>query len=139
MFRMLGLIPGLLFPALVYALFTMSSGGADVSAKLAHEVFSIALPSGVNWQLTTGHLFVIFAVVALFFELLKSTNPSNLAVVENGVSLIVLLVFLLLFVLVRNFGTTEFFLMVFMAGLDTLVGFVVLVSTSRRTIDVEPH
>ena len=136
MFRVFNLVPGIVYVAVIYAIASASFGGS-ASEQMAHVLFSIMLPSGAVWQLTIGHIFILLGGLGLFFELLKSTNPTNLAIAENGVSAVAMLVFLLLFVLVPAFGTSEFFYLTFLQLLDTFVGFIVLVSTARRTIDHE--
>lgn len=133
----LKLIPGPLYVAVIYAAFSIIVGGQNVPAQLSKELFAVALPSGALWQLTLGNLFIVLSVVSLFFELLKSTNPTDSAIAGNSVSIICLVVFLLLFALLPGFGTTEFFLLTFMTALDVVVGLIVLVSTARRTIDHE--
>jgi hypothetical protein len=136
MLRIFEFVPGLIYVAIIYGITTLAMGGS-ATEQMAHVLISITLPSGADWQLTTGHIFILLAALGLFFELLKSTNPTDTAIAENGISAVSLLFFLLLFVLVRAFGTTEFFFIVFMQVLDTIVGLVVLVSTARRTIDHE--
>jgi hypothetical protein len=134
--RLFFFVPLLVIAAAIYGAFAISAGD-NVSQELSNEIISLTLPSGAAWQLTLGHVFIILGVVCLFLELLKSTNPTDSAIAEISISGVCSLIFLLLFVLARPFGTSEFFLITVMAFLDFLVGCFVLVSTARRTIDHE--
>jgi hypothetical protein len=136
MLRGLLLIPSLVYAALIYAAVVVPIG-AHAPEQLATELYSLALPSGAVWHLTYGHLIVIISIVCLFFELLKPSNPTDSAIFVNSVTAIAALIFLLLFVLVPSFGTSEFFLIALMAFLDFIDGGVELVSVARRTIDRE--
>jgi hypothetical protein len=127
--------PLLLIPAIIYALFAIPAGAAGMHAGLAEQAFAIAMPSGTEWIVTRGHLITILATVCLFFEVLKSTRPSTQAIIENSASVGVFVVCLIAFLLAPGFGSTEFFLIVLMCVLDFLAGFVVMISTARRTVD----
>ena len=135
MLRALWYVPGLVY-AVIYAVLALTAGG-HVSATLAEQLFAVSLPSGTVWQVTFSHLFVVVAFIFLFFELLRSTAPTHTAVLENGVAAVSALVFLLLFILVPDFGTTEFLLATIMALLDFLAGAQTLISQAKPKAEHE--
>jgi hypothetical protein len=82
---------------------------------------------------------IVFAVICLFVEILKSTKPSNAAMVDNALSVGTFVICLIFFILVPGFATTEFFIIMIMALLDFLAGMVVMVSTAQRTVAYDPR
>jgi hypothetical protein len=134
----LGIFPLLAVPAVLYALFAFPAGQGTAEG-LAGHAFGITMASGATWNLTWGGLLIVFAVICLFVEILKSTKPSNAAMVDNALSVGTFVICLILFILVPGFATTEFFIIMIMALLDFLAGMVVMVSTAQRTVAYDPR
>jgi hypothetical protein len=132
---MLRAIPLLAIPAVVYAMIAMTAGSAAIVTTMASPAFSMTLASGAEWVITRGHLVTLLGIVCLFFEILKSTRPTANAMIDNSLSVLVFVSCLVAFLLAPGFGTTEFFLIILMSLLDFLAGFIVMVSTARRTVD----
>lgn len=134
-----GVFPLLAVPAIFYALFAFAVGNEGMTNGLASQAFAMTMASGGLWKLTWGGLLVTFAVLCLFVEILKSTKPSNAAMVDNGLSVGTFIVCLILFILAPGFATTEFFIILLMSLLDFLAGMVVMVSTAQRTVAYDPR
>ena len=132
---MLRIFPLLAVPVIVYALFAFPAGAEGMRQGLAMPAFAVPLASGSPCVVTRGHLLTILSIVCLFFEVLKSTRPSGAAMIDNALAVGVFVVALVLFLLVPGFGTTEFFLIVLMCVMVFMAGFVVMITTSRRTVD----
>lgn len=132
----LGFIPFTIFPVIIYALFAFPQG-AGITEGLAARAFGMPMASGQEWVLTWGGLLLLFAVVCLFVDLIKSTRPTRQAMLENGLSVGAFIVCFLLFLLVKGFATTEFFLLMTMALLDFIAGSVILVSTAQRSVQFD--
>ncbi|MDX2234648.1 MAG: hypothetical protein NW200_09125 [Hyphomonadaceae bacterium] len=128
--------PLLIVPALLYALIAIPSGD-NASAAMASEAFTMPLPSAAAWTVTWGHLIVILSVVILFLEILKSTTPSAAQMLDNGLAVGVFIVTFILWLLVRPFGTSEFFVIVLMSLLDFLAGSVIMTRISQRTVQYD--
>ena len=129
------LFPLLIIPTAIYAI--VGAAGGDVPATMAGAVFSVTLPSGAYLTVTTGYLLVMFAAAIFFVELLKSTRPTNIALIETGLSFGVYTIGLILFLLVPLFGTIEFFLINNMMLLDFLAGAIVMTFVARRDISYQ--
>lgn len=127
--------PLLALPALAYALLA-AWRGPEVNAYLAEPVFTIAMAGGGQWLFTNGHLYVIFSVLCLFFEIIKSVRPTTSALIDNSLSVGLFILLLVLFILVPGFGTTEFFLITLMTVLDFMAGAIVMVNSARRDVDL---
>jgi hypothetical protein len=133
MLRILGAIPLLTVPALIYAVFAFPSG-LTMTEGLSREAFSITMPSEMPWVFTWGGVFLLFSIVTLFIEVMKSTRATASAMIDNGLSIALFIVCFMLFLLVPGFATTEFFLITAMIVLDFVAGFVIMVNTAQRTV-----
>jgi hypothetical protein len=136
---MLIALPLLLIPVVIYnliVLFGMTGGTAAVSpdATLREPMFSIPMASGANWEV--GDALLLFALVLLFFELLKSTSSQRVAIVNHALSLILFVVCLVEFLLIRGFATSTFFLITTMVLLDVLAGFIVTIISARKDFQI---
>lgn len=127
-------IPLLILPAIVYALIALPAG-PSVDAAFASRLFSITMISGGVWTMTAGHLVTILAVFCLFIEIVKSTSPTRLNMVENALAVVLFVLMLIAFLLFAPFATSEFFLLLLMVALDFMAGAVVMTMTSRRTVE----
>lgn len=127
----------------VYAVFVFAGGailGADFTsmwAFLGQPLVTIDLPSGDGWLLTVGDVFVVGGLLALALESVKSTSTTGFSIGNHGLSMLVFVVAVVLFLVVQGFGTTTFFLLTAMAFVDGLVGMIVSIVTARRDFGVD--
>lgn len=128
--------PLLIIPALLYALIAIPSGDR-VAETMAAQAFAMPLASGALWSVTWGQLIVMLSVIILFLEILKSTTPTAAQMLDNGLAVAVFIVCFILWLLVRPFGTSEFFIIVLMALLDFLAGSVIMTRVSQRTVQYD--
>lgn len=125
----------------VYAIFLY--GGATFGSEkfvmgemLRGALLTITLPSTDPWVMTNGDLFVIVGLFMLGIEGLKSTSTGKTSMINHMLSMLVFVAGVLLFLLVKGFGTTPFFLLVAMALIDTLVGMLTSIVAARRDFGV---
>lgn len=88
----------------------------------------------VHWLLSSGDLLLVFAIVMLFAELLKSTTARSSSIVNHSLSLLLFVVGLIEFLLFGSFATSTFFLILMMTLLDALAGFILTIASSRRDV-----
>jgi uncharacterized membrane protein YqaE (UPF0057 family) len=138
MLRILGAIPLLVVPALIYALFAFPSG-MQMTAGLAEHAFTFTMPSGMPWVFTWGGVFLMFTIVCLFIEVLKSTRATASAMVDNGLSIALFIACFLAFLLAPGFATTDFFLIMMMTLLDFVAGSIIMINTAQRTVQFDGH
>ena len=149
---MLNTFPLLAIPVVVYNIVAwggqMFGGVQDFYERLNSIVLSVPMVGQipvtdadgvvalerVQWVLTAGDLILVLALVLLFMELLKSTSSGSHAIINHALSLIVFIVCLIEFLLFAPFATSVFFLIMIMALLDVLAGFIVTVVTARRDV-----
>lgn len=125
-------VPLFLVMLIVYYIMTLS--GVDFNA--ADKLFEISLPSGAKWALTSSNLFILFCVIVLFIEIIKSTRTGAGAIAENSLSILVFIVCLMLFMLYQPAGTSVFLIMTLMSLLDSIAGFTITVIASRRDLNL---
>ncbi|KCZ50805.1 hypothetical protein [Hyphomonas pacifica] len=151
--RMLfGIFPLLVIPVALYNLLALGFGGPMETANEFGEIVRsetapilellngkfVGLPmiSGVDWILTKGDAILLLAVVFLFLEILKSTSTGTSTIMNHAVSMILFIVCLIQFLLLPNFATSTFFILMSMTLLDVLAGVVVTIVSARRDFGV---
>ena len=119
MLRALWYAPGLAYAA-IYAVFALVASG-HVSEQLATDLFDLPLTSGTTWHVTYSHIFVVLSLICLAYELLR-TGPMTSTLLEHAIAALSCVAFLALFILAKDFGTTEFLLATVISALDFLAG-----------------
>jgi hypothetical protein len=126
----LAAVPLLAFVVIAYVAF--ASAGADFTLTR----FTVPMPSGAAWTISLGDMMLAFALVVLFFEILKSTRTGGNSVVDHALSLIVFVVCLILFLIWPLATTSLFFLITLITLLDVMAGFSVTIRAARRDYSV---
>jgi hypothetical protein len=94
------------------------------------------LPSGADFFLTFGDVFIIFGLVALFFEVIKSARLGPGTIVDHMLSTATFIIALIVFLLVQAFGTPAFLMLTLMSLVDVVAGFTVSIFSARRDFTV---
>ena len=138
--RVFTVFPLMIIPVVIYNVLAL--GGATLSTieamrlRLDTDVFAVSMTSGVTWHITPGHALISGALLMLFFELIKSTGTGRAAVMNHAFSLVLFIVCLVEFLLLPAFATSVFFLIMIMALLDVMAGFMVTIAAARRDFAV---
>jgi predicted neutral ceramidase superfamily lipid hydrolase len=134
--------PLLVFPVLIYTFVASFAGKPDaVSAtpmtdSLSAAIFRMPMISGEKWVFDRGDSILFFALIMLFVEIIKSTNTRALSMINHGLSMGIFVVSLIAFLLIRNFATSVFFMLLVMMLLDVVAGFMVSIVSARRDFGV---
>ncbi|MEE2566347.1 hypothetical protein [Hyphobacterium marinum] len=126
------IFPKMVIPIIIYAIIAFIGGADTMRATL----FEVPMVSNVNWALTTGDLLLVLGLVFLFIEMVKSAGSGTSTIVNHGLSMVVFVIALALFLLVGQFATSTFFVLMFMTLTDTVAGFVVTIVAARRDLAV---
>ena len=129
---MLG-FPLLLVPFAIYNIIAFLMPGVSWTSALS----SVQMMSGADWTMSAGDMLIVLAIVLLFGELMKSTRIGVRSVVDHGLSLILFLAMLVEFILVKQAGTSTFFLLLVISFVDVLGGFAVTLRSAQRDLTVE--
>ena len=127
-------VPLMLVPLIVYnaIAFALSDFSWDA------PVLSLPMISGATWQMTGGDLFVAFAVIVLFIEMLKATRTGSGAIIDHILSTLVLIVCIVEFLVVPRAATSTFFLLLLVVLVDVIAGFSITIRSARRDFSVGP-
>lgn len=123
-------------PVQPQATLTCPSEPRGMEAFLNGKLFSIPMVSKDHWTITWHDVFLLIGLIALFQETLRSTGTGDVTVVNHILSMAVFVICIIEFLIVRGFATSTFFLLMVMALIDVIAGFVISLKSARRDIGV---
>ncbi len=126
-FGMLRLMPLMAVPLAIFVLFATAQQGWT-----AGIAFAPAMMSGVLWQVTYGDIFVFGSLIVLFVEIVNSVNTDSRSIINHGLSALVVLVCIVLFVTTAAFTNSTFFMLITMMLIDVIAGFAITIVAARR-------
>jgi hypothetical protein len=100
-------------------------------------VATVHMMSGEDWVVTWEDMLLAFAILLLAIEIMKSTRMGMRSIVDHVLAMALFIAMLVEFLLVRQAGTSTFFLLMMIGLVDVLVGFIVSIRSSRRQVEVE--
>ncbi len=125
------------FPLLVFALMAFNLVFWSGSVALEDEVFRAVMSSGALLVLTVADLLLLFSLLLLFLEMLKSAGSSNATIADHILSTGVFILALVEFLLVPQAGNASFLMLVVICFMDVVAGYAVSIRTARRDISMK--
>ena len=125
--------PLLLVPFAVYNMIAFLTPGVSWTAP----VTTVHMMSGQDWVLTWEDLLIAFAIFLLWIEIIKSTRMGTRSVMDHILAMALFIGMLVEFLLVARAGTSTFFLLMAIALVDVLAGFIVGMRSAQRQIEFE--
>ena len=125
--------PLLLIPFAIYNMMAFLTPGVAWTAPVA----TVHMMSGEDWVLTWEDLLLVFAIFLLWIEIIKSTRIGMRSIMDHVLAMALFIAMLVEFLLVRQAGTSTFFLLMIIALVDVLAGFIVSIRSSQRRLEVE--
>ena len=107
-----------------------------MQAFLDKKIFSIPMVSKDEWTVRWHDIFLIVGLIFLFQETIRSTGTGNTTVVNHILSMGVFVICIIEFLILRGFATSTFFLLMLMALIDVIGGFVISLKSARRDIGI---
>ena len=98
------------------------------------ESVTMHMMSGDQWKISGGHLFIGLSFALLFIELLRATRNSGASIMNHALSVLVFIAAILMFITVKGYGNSIFFLFTAMTFLDFMAGFIITTAAGRRDI-----
>ncbi len=134
-FKIATLVPLFVFVILLYVIMALllPEGALELGAE---ALFTMELPSGSLWKPSWSGIFIMFGVVMLYFEVIKSTKTNTLASVEHVFSIGVFILALMLFILYKPTGTSTFLIITLMSLLDVVAGLSISIAAARRDFNM---
>lgn len=102
-------------------------------------VTTVHMMSGTDWVLTWEDILIAFAIFLLWVEIIKSSRIGTRGVMDHILAMVLFIGMLVEFLLVKQAGTSTFFLLTTIALVDVLAGFIVGMRSGTRQIEVEPQ
>jgi hypothetical protein len=127
--------PLLIIPFAIYNIVAFILSMPD--AIWTTEAVSVPMTSGQIWKLTWEDIIIAGSIVLLWIEVIKSTRIGVRAIVDHVLSMLLFVAMLIEFLLVKAAGTSTFFLMLVIAMVDVLAGFIISIRSSQRQVEVE--
>ena len=125
--------PLLLLPFAIYNMIAFLTPGVSWTAP----VTTVHMMSGQDWVLTWEDTFLAVSIFLLWIEIIKSTRIGMRSVIDHILAMALFVAMLVEFLLVKNAGTSTFFLLMIITLVDVLAGFIVSMRSSQRQIEVE--
>ena len=126
--------PLLLIPFAIYNMIAFLTPGVSWTSP----VTTVHMMSGVDWVLTWQDIFLAFSIFLLWVELIKSTRVGMRSAMDHVLSMALFIAMLVEFLLVQRAATSTFFLLMAIALVDVLAGFIVGMRSATRQIEVAP-
>jgi len=98
---------------------------------------TVHMMSGQDWVLTWEDIFIALSIVLLWIEIIKSTRFGRRSVMDHILAMVLFIGMLVEFLLVKQAATSTFFLLMTIALVDVLAGFIVGMRSSQRQIEVD--
>jgi hypothetical protein len=132
-------IPLTILPLVLYLVvaFTFSGAGVGQPEVWDRSFLTLHMMSGGVFTLLYEHLLLFIGLICLFFEIWKSTRQTSQEMAEQVLSMLVFIVYLVLFITVSRCAHAVFFLLMLIALIDVVGGFLVSMRTARRSLAVE--
>src|SRR5580692_7693969 len=125
--------PLLLIPFAIYNMIAFLTPGVGWTAT----VTTVHMMSGQDWTLTWEDLLIGCSIFLLWIEILKSTRMGMRSVMDHLLAMALFIGMLVEFLLVKQAGTSTFFLLMIIALVDVLAGFIIGMRSGRRQVEVE--
>ncbi|MFZ0422722.1 MAG: hypothetical protein WAL80_07575 [Xanthobacteraceae bacterium] len=125
--------PLLLVPFAVYNMIAFLTPGVSWTAP----VTTVHMMSGQDWILTWEDLLIAFSIFLLWIEIIKSTRMGTRSVMDHILAMALFIGMLVEFLLVARAGTSTFFLLMAIALVDVLAGFIVGIRSAQRQVEFE--
>jgi hypothetical protein len=123
------LLPMLYFNFMVIAVYGMDA--VKVNAWLASSAFEITMFSGAIWSMTQADVIIAAGMGLLFIEVLKSIGSPMLSLVNHGIAVMTLLIYVVQFISFPAFTVSTFFLLGLMQLIDVIAGYTITIVASR--------
>ncbi|HTV68267.1 MAG TPA: hypothetical protein VMF90_06990 [Rhizobiaceae bacterium] len=133
---MLGAVPLLIIPFILYNLGLTGVFGGDPGDVWATQLLSVQMMSGGVWTMTLGDVLIVIALILFFVEIVKATRTSNTSVVDHLLSTFVFVAFLVEFLLVQGAAHSVFFTLMVISLIDLLAGFSVSIKSAGRDVNL---
>ena len=130
------IIPLTLIPLAVYNVIAFGLIGEIPGEVWVQPVFTIELPSNARWTMILGDLMITVGIVFLFAELWKATRIGRFSALDHVLSTLVFVAYLVEFLIVRQAAHSVFFILMVIAFVDAIAGYLISLGAARRDVSI---
>ena len=125
--------PLLLIPFAIYNMIAFLLAGVSWTSP----VTTVHMMSGQDWVLTWEDVLLALSILLLWIEIIKSTRLGMRSVMDHILAMALFIAMLVEFLLVQQAGTSTFFLLMMIALVDVLSGFIIGMRSGRRQVEID--
>jgi hypothetical protein len=125
--------PLLLIPFAIYNMIAFLMPGVGWTAP----VTTVHMMSGQDWVLTWEDMLLAFSILLLWVEIIKSTRVGMRSIMDHLLAMALFVAMLVEFLLVQRAGTSTFFLLMMIALVDVLAGFIIGIRGAQHQVEIE--
>jgi hypothetical protein len=125
--------PLLLVPFAIYNMIAFLMAGVSWTSP----VTTVHMMSGQDWVLTWEDVLLAISILLLWIEIIKSTRLGMRSVMDHILAMALFIAMLVEFLLVQQAGTSTFFLLMMIALVDVLSGFIIGMRSGRRQVEID--
>lgn len=125
------------FPLLIVPLAIYNIMAFLIPTPWDSRITTVSMMSGAEWTITIGDVLIVFALVLLFFEIVKATRHTSRSLIDHMLSTLVFIGALVEFLLVRQAGTSLFAILIVICLVDVVGGYSVSIRSATRDYTVE--
>ncbi|MDO6964924.1 hypothetical protein [Rhizobium alvei] len=129
-------IPLMIVPFVLYNLAMFGLMGQGGIASLNREITSVAMMSGTTWTMSLGDLLIVIGLFVLLIEIFKATRRASASILDHLLSMLLFIVFLVEFLLVGSAATQIFFILMLIAFIDVIAGFIISIKSASRDVAI---
>ena len=126
-------VPLLIIPFAIYNIVAFSKSDFSWVEPLA----PVSMISGGKWEMSWGEILIVFSILILFVELVKSTRIGLRTIINHMLSAVLFAALLIEFLLVKEAATSTFFILLVISFVDVLAGFTITIRTAQRDVTFE--
>jgi hypothetical protein len=101
------------------------------------KIYTFHMVSNVDWTMTLSDVLIIFALIMLFFEIIKATRTTTKSIVDHMLSTVLFIAVLIEFLLVGRAATSTFVILMIICMIDVIGGYTVSIRSAQRAYSVE--
>lgn len=129
-------LPLIIIPFILYNVVALIWSGRPADDVFREVLFTVPLPGARRWAFSKGDLIMFITMLALFFELIKSTWTGSASLLDHGLSMLVFIACLIEFILVERAATSVFFFVMIASLIDVVAGYTIGIRTARRDLNI---
>jgi hypothetical protein len=101
------------------------------------RAYAVHMMYDQDWILTWEDVLIAFSIFLLWIEIIKSTRMGMRTIMDHLLAMALFIAMLVEFLLVKQAGTSTFFLLMTIGLVDVLAGFIISIRSSQRQVEVQ--